>query len=174
MIRRTTPPCSEDAQPLGIVQPTTEADVARARDLIVEYAGTLGIDLAFQGFDEEIAGFPGEYGSDRGRLFLATIGGDAIGCIALRPLSGDTCELKRLYVRPQGRKSGIGRALMRAAMGAARDLGYRRIRLDTLSTMTAAIALYLDFGFRAIPPYRPNPVAGACFFECDLEGRTPT
>ena len=144
-------------------------DVATARALFLEYAAGLGIDLCFQGFDRELAALPGDYAPPHGRLLLArTADGAVAGCVALRPLEPGVCEMKRLFVRPEHRGSGAGRALAEAVAAEARAIGYQRMRLDTLPVMAGAISLYRSLGFREIGPYRHNPVPGALFFECDL------
>lgn len=140
-------------------------DLGHIRDLFLEYAESLDFDLCFQGFDEELATLPGAYGLPQGRLFLAEGEGGIAGGVGLRPLEAEICEMKRLYVRPEFRNSGIGRRLAEAAIGAARLLGYRRMRLDTLASMAAANALYRSLGFREIPPYYDNPLESAIYFE---------
>lgn len=140
----------------------------QARALILEYAGSLGFDLRFQGFDEEMRALPGEYAPPRGRLLLALVGGEAAGCVALRPLDATICEMKRLYVRPVFRGHRLGERLARAIVDAARAADYTRMRLDTLASMTAARALYRGLGFVEIPPYRHNPIEGAAYMELDL------
>jgi ribosomal protein S18 acetylase RimI-like enzyme len=143
-------------------------EIPVAHALLEEYAGSLGVDLCFQDFHRELAGLPGEYAPPRGAFLLATHEGAIAGCVALRPLAGDGCEMKRLFVRPAFRGLGLGRSLARAILGEARRLGYRWIRLDTLPSMTEAIALYRALGFREIAPYRDNPVPGALFMEAAL------
>ena len=140
-----------------------------ARKLFEEYRTALNISLCFQGFEQEVAGLPGKYAPPAGRLLLATEGDEVAGCIALRPLTGAACEMKRLYVRPQFRGGGLGRKLVAAILEAARENGYHYVRLDTLpDKMAQAIELYRSIGFREIPPYYDNPVAGALFMELRL------
>ena len=146
----------------------TAADYADATRLIRAYAASLPFALDFQGVDEELADLPAEYGPPAGALLIARHEGEAVGCVAVRPLEGDISEMKRLYVLPTARGLNVGRTLARDIISAARDLGYRRMRLDTIETMSAAMALYRSLGFVEIPPYYDNPIAGARFFELPL------
>ncbi|MDX6473273.1 MAG: hypothetical protein QOK22_2089 [Gaiellaceae bacterium] len=143
--------------------------VAAARRLFEEYEESLDVDLGFQGFDEELASLPGNYAGPRGRLLIASVDGEAVGCGALRELDSRTAELKRLYVRPSARGAGIARLLAERLLAEARQLGYLRIRLDTLPAMLAAQRLYISLGFRDIAPYTANPVEGSRFLELTLE-----
>lgn len=135
-------------------------DVELVRTLFREYAYALGVHLSFQGFEEELAALPDGYD------VLLVSGSD--GCVGVRPFDGGVCEMKRLYVRPSARGSGLGRALAFAAIERARALGYSAMRLDTMPAMGEAQALYASLGFVEIAPYRFNPVAGTRFMELDL------
>lgn len=147
-----------------------DAELALVRRLFEEYAGSLGLDLGFQSFERELRELPGEYAPPRGRVLLALVDGVAAGCVALRPLDGRTCEMKRLYVRPSHRGAGVGRTLALAVIETARTLGYSRMRLDTLPSMESARGLYYSLGFREIDPYRFNPIPGTAYMELDLGG----
>lgn len=138
------------------------------RELFTEYSESLEVDLCFQNFSEELATLPGHYARPAGRLIVAYNEKQVAGCGALRPLVDAACEMKRLYVRPDFRGRGTGRALVDGLIAAAREIGYQRIRLDTLPSMREAIALYRSLGFKQIAPYRANPVAGALFLELEL------
>ncbi|MBK9065023.1 MAG: GNAT family N-acetyltransferase [Acidobacteria bacterium] len=144
------------------------ADVATARALFEEYQKSLGFSLCFQNFDEELAGLPGAYAPPDGRLLLAFAGDEPAGCIALRNIGKEICEMKRLWVKPAFRGTGLGRRLVEALMAEARAIGYRAVRLDTLPSMTAAQALYLSLGFTDIPPYNDHPIEGTRFMEAIL------
>jgi len=146
----------------------TDGDIADVRALLLEYAGGLAFPLDFQDFDRELAELPGAYTPPRGALLVARGHCEAAGCVALRPLEEHTCEMKRLYVRPEFRGAGLGLRLAEAIVAEARRLGYARMRLDTVPGMEAAQALYERLGFRPIQPYTENPVAGARFLELGL------
>ncbi len=148
-----------------LVEVTAGEGLQQVRALMVEYARSLPFCLDFQDFDCELAGLPGEYVRPRGRLLLARVEGQAAGCIALRPWDHESGEVKRLFVRPDQRGRGIGRALAEAIVAAGREAGFQSLRLDTIDTMTEAIALYRSLGFLPIPPYRPNPIPGVQYFE---------
>ena len=142
--------------------------LAAVRALFQEYAASLGFDLGFQDFRRELQGLPGEYAPTAGRLLLALVAGEPAGCVGLRPLAGNACEMKRLYVRREHRGSGLGRALVEAVVSEARAAGYECMRLDTVPQMREARTLYASFGFREIEPYRFNPIVGTAFMELDL------
>lgn len=145
-------------------------DLTDVRRLFREYSASLGFALDFQGFEDELAALPGEYAEPRGVILLAAPpGGGPWGVVALRPLEDEgCCEMKRMYVRPEARGTGLGRVLGEAIVAEGRQRGYRAMRLDTIDTMTPAIALYESLGFRPIAPYRFNPMPGALFFEARL------
>ena len=159
-------------EPHTIEAARTPEDMAAARELFVEYADWLGEDLCFQGFSRELAELPGDYCPPCGRLFLARTvhpaRGEPAGCIALRPFDAHAAEVKRLYVRPAHRGSGLGSRLARLAIVAAREAGYRRLVLDTLARMEEAVRLYRGLGFGEIVAYYDNPLAGALYFELEL------
>ena len=144
-------------------------DFAIARQLFREYQAELGIDLCFQGFAAEVEGLPGDYAPPSGRLLLAFRDDVAVGCVALRAVDGTRCEMKRLYLRPGARGSGVGRALVERLLSEARAVGYAEVVLDTLPSMAEAQRMYERFGFRDIPPCRANPVAGARYLGLRLE-----
>ena len=150
-------------------QALTPGHLASVRVLFQEYVDALGVDLSFQGFEEELRDLPGGYALPDGTLILAREGESVLGCVGVRPLDSGTAEMKRLYVRPEGRARGAGRALAWAAIEHARRAGYRRMRLDTLPQMVQAQALYESLGFRSIPPYRFNPVPGTVYMELPLD-----
>ncbi len=156
---------------LEIIEASGPEDLALARRLFQEYAASLDVDLGFQGFAEELEGLPGAYARPTGGLLLGFDGSEPAGCVAFRLLEPGIAEMKRLFVRPSARGGGWGRRLAERVVADAAAAGYERMRLDTLPSMQAAIGLYLAIGFREIPPYRHNPVAGTRFLELDLRGR---
>jgi GNAT superfamily N-acetyltransferase len=143
-------------------------DLAGVRGLIEEYVRSLGVDLGFQEIETELSDLAAAYAPPRGGILVGVAGGQLAGCVALRPLEPGTCEMKRLYVRPPFRRTGLGKRLAVAAIEKARDLGYDRMRIDTLPQMQAARRLYAELGFRTIEPYRFNPVEGTAFMELAL------
>lgn len=144
-----------------------EADIVRS--LFREYQESLGIDLCFQSFEEELAGLPGKYAPPRGAvLFAESEKGEISGVVAMREWDPDTAEMKRLFVRPAFQGLGLGRLLAEGIIRQARSRGYRRMRLDTLPSMGRAIDLYRKLGFREIPPYTANPIEGALYLELTL------
>lgn len=144
-------------------------DLPALTSLFRAYAASLTIDLGYQGFDGELASLPGKYAPPQGALLIARdASGEAIGCVAMRPLEDGVCEMKRLYVAPAGRGSGLGKQLALAIIEAARAAGYREIRLDTLASMTSAQALYRSLGFIEIAPYYDTPIEGAVFMSLRL------
>jgi ribosomal protein S18 acetylase RimI-like enzyme len=149
------------------VEHTEEIDDARV--LFEEYASSLGIDLCFQNFDEELAGLPGDYAPPGGRLYLVVENDEVAGCVALRKIGAGICEMKRLYVRPAFRGTGLGRKLTERIIEDARAIGYERVRLDTLpGKMDQAIGLYRSLGFKNIPPYYDNPYDDVAYMELEL------
>jgi putative acetyltransferase len=152
-----------------IVPARSAEDLAAARRLFLAYADWLGVDLCFQGFERELAELPGMYTPPAGRLLLAKVGSETIGCVALRFLAPDVCEMKRLYVAPGFAGAGIGRRLAERIVEEGRAIGYRFMRLDTIpERMPAAQHLYRSLGFREIAPYYHNPLAGVAMLELDL------
>ena len=157
---------------LSIMDASSGDELLQVRTLFEEYAASLGIDLCFQDFAQELATLPGSYAPPRGRLLLGCWNREPAGCVALRPLQNGRCEMKRLYVRPTHRGHGVGRALAERVIREAGSAGYSRMRLDSLPSMESALHLYRQLGFRNVPPYRENPVPGAVFLELPLTRQT--
>jgi ribosomal protein S18 acetylase RimI-like enzyme len=153
---------------LRLTRAESDRQIEEARTLFKEYSDATGVDLCFQNFEQELASLPGDYAPPTGRLILAYDGEEAAGCVALRRVDDAVCEMKRLYVRPGFRGTGLGRTLAERIVGEAREMGYGRMRLDTLPSMGSAIALYRSLGFREIEPYRFNPVEGTLYMELEL------
>ena len=161
--------CSKHS-PAGtkIVRAESEEQIESIRELLLEYAETIGAESCFQDFGDELRNLPGEYGEKTGRLLITACGGEAAGCVALRKFEEGVCEMKRLYVRPPFRGGGIGRACAVAIIEEARAMGYRRMVLDTLPVMKEAIALYRTLGFKEVEPCRRYPRETALLMVLDL------
>ena len=154
---------------LSFSQAESPAQVAQARELFLEYAKSLGFSLCFQNFDKELAELPGDYAPPEGRLLLAEYESQLAGCVALHKIEPAICEMKRLYLRPQFRGKALGRALADRIIAEARQIGYERMRLDTVEpVMKDAVAMYRRIGFQEIAPYCANPIAGALYMELKL------
>lgn len=152
------------------LQPAASPEqITAVRELFLEYASSLNFSLCFQSFEQELAELPGEYAPPDGRLLVAAQSSQLAGCVALHRLEPEICEMKRLYVRPQFRGRGLGRVLAERIVADAREIGYKRLRLDTVEpVMRGAVALYRKLGFREIAPYRKNPIEGALYMELEL------
>lgn len=146
-----------------------EGDMIHIRELFREYQEWLGVDLCFQGFEQELIGLPGKYIEPRGCLLLAREEGTIAGCVGLWPLDEAVCEMKRLYVRPPWRGRGLGRRLAVAIIDEAKMRDYGVMRLDTLPQLTTALALYRNLGFADTAPYYDNPLDGVSYLELSLE-----
>jgi putative acetyltransferase len=152
-----------------LVQAESSAHVVQARELFQEYAQSLGVNLCFQNFEQELAGLPGDYAPPDGRLLLAEYHGHLAGCVALHKWEDGVCEMKRLYLRPSFRGKGLGRVITQKIIAEARSIGYQCMRLDTIEpVMKDAVEMYRKLGFREIAPYRPNPIVGAMYMELQL------
>jgi putative acetyltransferase len=157
---------------LSLLQAHSASELANIRALFLDYQTELGIDLCFQGFEQELRSLPGDYVEPFGGLFLAQVDGLPAGCCAFRPLANsdhlNACEMKRLFVRPDFRGHGLGRQLVESVVLAAQQAGYTTMLLDTLTDMEAARALYQEVGFVETEPYYHNPLAGAHYLKLDL------
>jgi putative acetyltransferase len=152
-----------------IVPATSPTQIDSVRELFLEYARSLSFNLCFQSFEQELAALPGDYAPPNGRLLLLTRANQTAGSVALHKIDDETCEMKRLYVRPQFRGLGLGKMLANKVVADARGIGYKRLRLDTIEAdMKTAVAMYRDMGFREIAPYRPNPIETALYMELEL------
>ena len=154
--------------PMTIKSAATEKEIEAVRRLFREYEAFLGVDLGFQNFDAEFAGLPGKYARPNGDLLIGLTGNRTLGCVAVRRLDDNICEMKRLYVRPEARGTGLGRRLAREIIDIARELGYLLMRLDTLDRLTQAMGLYETLGFRRTAPYYENPLQGVVYWELSL------
>src|SRR4029077_15841912 len=154
---------------LAFAQAGSPIQLTQVRELFLEYAQSLGFSLCFQSFDKELASLPGDYAPPDGRLLLAEYHDHLAGCVALHKLEPGICEMKRLYLRQQFRGKGLGYALANHILAEARQIGYQRVRLDTVEpVMKDAVAMYRRIGFREIAPYCTNPIAGALYMELSL------
>lgn len=154
---------------IEILQVETDADIEDARAIFREYEQWLGLSLCFQSFEEELASLPGFYAPPGGRLYLARIDDETVGCIGLRKLSDDVCEMKRLYLRESARGKGVGLTLIEKVISDAREIGYTKMRLDTYPPkMGKAVSLYESHGFYEIEPYYENPHGDTLFMEKQL------
>ncbi|MFZ2989303.1 GNAT family N-acetyltransferase [Ideonella sp.] len=161
-----------DTPEILLTSPDTPEALQATREIFLEYAQSLDIDLCFQNFDAELAQLPGDYAAPHGHLLLAYVGGQLAGCGAYRPLPdsdyANACEMKRLFVRPAFRRFGLGRTLAQALLDSASQAGYSAMLLDTLDDMESARELYASLGFEEIPPYYFNPIAGAHYLKAEL------
>lgn len=157
---------------IQFITPDSPDQLTATRQIFLEYAKQLGVDLCFQNFEAELANLPGEYGEPGGTLLLALVDGEIAGCCGLRALDSvdypNAAEMKRLYVRKAFRRFGLGRQLAEAVLDAARMASYHCVLLDTLNDMESARALYAELGFVDIPPYYHNPISGAHYLKADL------
>jgi len=154
---------------IEIIQAETDEQIAEARTIFREYEAWLGLDLCFQGFEEELASLPGKYSPPKGRLYLAYSGDDVVGCIGLRELEPGICEMKRLFLRESARGKGVGNQLIERLIADAHEIGYKKMRLDTYpAKMGKAVSIYESHGFYGIPPYYKNPDEGVLFMELAL------
>lgn len=153
---------------IKISQAVNPEQMKIAKKLIISYSRSLRVSLDFQDFEAEMNDFPGQYSPPRGSVLLAYLGSEPAGCVALRPLTGSICEMKRLFVLPEYRGHSLGFSLAKAVISEAKGKGYDFMRLDTLPEMTTAQYMYEKLGFSEIPPYRKNPVQGSRFLELDL------
>ena len=153
---------------MQLIQISTHEQYSAACQLFQEYANWLGIDLCFQGFEEELKDLEAMYSAPVGGIILCEIEAHYVGCVGIRRIDDQRAELKRMYVQPHQQQKGIGTALLENALELARECGYQKVQLDTLSTMTAAMNLYLKNGFKKIPAYYQNPIVTAVYFEKTL------
>jgi len=152
-----------------IKQAQTTSEIEAIRTLFRQYEELLAVDLCFQRFEEELSSLPGKYSLPEGDLLIAFDGEKAVGCVAVRKLNDGVCEMKRLFVKPEARRNGLGRKLATQIIAIARELGYEMMRLDTLVKLTEALDLYQTLGFRKTAPYYENPLPGVIYLELDLK-----
>ncbi|MFW6196352.1 MAG: GNAT family N-acetyltransferase [Thermoplasmatota archaeon] len=152
---------------IEIVESYDEQDISEIRDIFIEYRKDLGLDLSFQEFQDELEELPGEYSPPEGSILMAK-DDETVGCVALRKINEDTCEMKRLYVKPDYRGKGLGKKLALTIIDMAREKGYDKMKLDTLTTLKKANELYHSIGFEECEPYRYNPLDDALYMELEL------
>ncbi len=153
---------------MKVIRAQTPTQIEEVRRLFREYETFLGVDLCFQNFEEELAGLPGKYAPPRGAILIATDGHEVAGCVALRKLEAEVCEMKRLFVRPEYKGQGLGRILAERIIDEATQLGYSLMWLDTLARLKEAMRLYESLGFRRRKPYYHNPLPGVVYLELEL------
>lgn len=153
---------------MKIIEATTAEQIKIAADLFREYQQFLNVDLCFQGFEQELATLPGKYSSPEGAILLADHDGKIAGCVAVRLIKDDTCEMKRLYVKDEFQGFSAGRMLAEAVIKKAKQLGYKKMQLDTLQRLERAVGLYAKLGFKEIKPYYANPLNEVVYWELDL------
>lgn len=158
----------EKTEKLIFKEVNTKELLEETRKIFREYQESIDTDLCFQKFEQELAELPGKYALPKGRLYLAYMDEKLAGCVALRPMDDDKCEMKRLYVKPEFRGRGFGRILAEKIIQEAKEIGYKQMFLDTLDTMQAAVKLYASLGFKDAPEYCYNPIAGAIFMYLEL------
>ncbi|MFW5927938.1 MAG: GNAT family N-acetyltransferase [Thermoplasmatota archaeon] len=153
---------------IELVESYDEQDISEIRDIFIEYRKDLGLDLSFQEFQDELEELPGEYSPPEGSILMAKDEDETVGCVALRKINEDTCEMKRLYVKPDYRGEGLGKKLALSIIEKAREKGYGKMKLDTLTTLKKANELYRSIGFEECEPYRYNPLDDALYMELEL------
>lgn len=154
---------------INIIEANNKETLILVKNLFIDYSKELNVSLCFQNFDNEVSNLPGIYSRPNGCIFLAFYNGEAAGCVALKKLEEDVCEMKRLYVKPDFRKFGIGKLLIDRIIQESRIIGYSTMKLDTLARLKPAIKLYNSYGFNKIVPYYENPLDNVVYMELDLK-----
>jgi putative acetyltransferase len=153
---------------MQITEAKSKAEIEQARNLFREYQAFLNIDLCFQDFEQELASLPGKYAQPSGAILLARVDGELAGCVAVRPIEGDVCEMKRLYVKDKFRGLAIGKKLAQAIIEKAKQRNYKTMRLDTLERLETAMAIYQKLGFKRIEPYYANPLNEVAYWQLEM------